>query len=75
MNYLQFTDFRNKSKEYFDAVEHGTSYIIIRKGKPIATLTPFQSREAEGWKRPVTKISLKKRKDSSEVVIAERNER
>jgi prevent-host-death family protein len=74
MNYLQFTDFRNKSKEYFDAVEQGTSYIIIRKGKPVATLKPFQNSEPEGWKRPIKKVKLKKCKDSSDVVIAERNE-
>ena len=42
MTYLQYTDFRNGSKEYFDSVaEKGASYVIIRHGKPIATLSPY----------------------------------
>lgn len=75
MNYLQFTEFRNKSKEYFDKVEEGSSFIIIRKGKPIATLKPFKEEGNEGWKREIKKVKLKKCKDSSEYIIAERNER
>ncbi len=75
MNYLQFTEFRNKSKEYFDKVEKGSSFIIIRKGKPIATLNPFKEEVNEGWKREIKKVKLKKCKDSSEYIISERNER
>ncbi len=37
MTYLKFTDFRNKSKEYFDQVEHGSSFIIIRMRIPAVT--------------------------------------
>lgn len=75
MNYLQFTDFRNKSKEYFDKVEKGNSFIIIRKGKPIATLKPFHNETAGGWKREIKKVKLKKCKDSAEYIISERNEK
>jgi antitoxin (DNA-binding transcriptional repressor) of toxin-antitoxin stability system len=75
MDYLQFTEFRNKSKEYFDKVEHGNSFVIIRKGKPIATLKPFKSEIAEGWKREIKKVKLKKCKDSTEYIISERNEK
>ena len=74
MNYLQFTDFRNKSKEYFDRVEHGNSFIIIRKGKPIAKLLPFKE-NSDGWKREVKKVKLKKSKDSLEYILSERNEK
>ena len=58
MDYLQFTDFRNNSKQYFDKVENGNSFIIIRKGKPVATLKPFKEEINEGWKREVKKIKL-----------------
>ena len=75
MNYLQFTDFRNNSREYFDKVEKGNSFIIIRKGKPIATLKPFHDEVSEGWKREIKKVTLKKCKDSSEYIISERNEK
>ena len=74
MNYLQFTNFRNNSKEYFDKVERGNTFIIIRKGKPIAILNPFNEATKEGWKRDLKKVKLKKCKDSSEYVISERNE-
>jgi prevent-host-death family protein len=75
MNYLQFTDFRNNSKEYFDKVERGNSFVIIRKGKPVATLKPFKDEVNEGWKREIKKVKLKKCKDSSEYIISERNEK
>ena len=75
MNYLQFTEFRNKSKEYFDKVEHGNTFVIIRKGKPIAMLKPFNNEVTEGWKRDITKVKLKTRKDSAEYIISERNEK
>ncbi|MFH0974890.1 MAG: type II toxin-antitoxin system Phd/YefM family antitoxin [Spirochaetota bacterium] len=74
MNYLQFTDFRNKSKEYFDKVEHGSSYIIIRKGKPIAKIMPFNE-TITGWKRENKKIKLKSNKTSLEYILQERNEK
>ncbi len=74
MNYLQFTDFRNKSKEYFDKVEHGSSFIIIRKGKPIAKIMPFNQIEP-GWKRETKKIKLKSNKSTLEYILQERSEK
>ncbi len=74
MNYLKFTDFRNKSKEYFDKVEHGSSFIIIRKGKPIARLVPFNQVEP-GWKRENRKIKLKSKKPALDYILQERSEK
>lgn len=74
MDYLQFTDFRNHSKEYFDHVEHGNSYIIIRKGKPIAKIIPF-SEAKPGWKREIKKVTLKTAKSSLDYLSEERNEK
>ena len=74
MNFLQFTDFRNKSKEYFDKVEHGSSFIIIRKGKPVARLIPFNETES-GWKRENKKIVLKSGKSSLDYLLEERNDK
>jgi len=74
MDYLKFTDLRNNSKEYFDKIERGSSYIIIRKGKPIAKIIPFNE-TAGGWKRKNQKITLKSRKTSLEFVLQERNEK
>jgi prevent-host-death family protein len=74
MTYLKFTDFRNKSKEYFDQVEHGSSFIIIRKGKPVAKLVPFDQAEP-GWKRENRKITLKTKKTTLDFIKLERNEK
>ncbi|MBN1501047.1 MAG: type II toxin-antitoxin system Phd/YefM family antitoxin [Spirochaetes bacterium] len=74
MTYLQFTDFRNNSKEYFDKIENGDSFIIIRKGKPIAKLLPFRE-NSTGWKREIKKVKLKKSADSLEYILSERNEK
>jgi prevent-host-death family protein len=74
MNYLKFTDFRNKSKEYFDKVERGSSFIIIRKGRPIARILPFNQTEP-GWKRENKKIKLKSKKSTLDYILQERSER
>lgn len=74
MNYLKFTDLKNHSREYFDKVEKGCSFIIIRKGKPIAKIIPF-SEAVPGWKRKNVKIRLKNDKTAVEYVLSEREER
>ncbi|HOV13831.1 MAG TPA: type II toxin-antitoxin system prevent-host-death family antitoxin [Spirochaetota bacterium] len=74
MDFLQFTDFRNHTKDYFDKVESGKNYIIVRKGKPIAKIIPFHNHNQE-WKRTINKVKLKKSTDSLKYVLEERNER
>ncbi|MFW5657383.1 MAG: type II toxin-antitoxin system Phd/YefM family antitoxin [Bacteroidota bacterium] len=60
MNYIQYTEFRNKSKTYLDKVEEGNEYTIIRKGKPVARIIPFETKSTQGWKREVNKVKLQK---------------
>ena len=74
MNYLKFTDFRNRSKEYFDKVEHGSSFIIIRRGKPIAKIVPFNE-SFSGWKRETIKVKLKNSKSTLDYIMQERTEK
>jgi len=74
MDYVKFTEFRNHSKEYFDNVENGSSYIIIRKGKPVAKILPF-TETTTGWKRENRKIRLKTNKTSLEYILDERSEK
>ena len=73
MEFLQFTVFRNKSKDYFDQVEEGRRFIIIRKGKPVARLIPFDS-NSTGWKRAIKKVRLKNGTKSIDYIQNERNE-
>ena len=75
MNYLKYTEFRNHSKEYFDKVEQeGDEYVIIKKGKPIAKIIPFDEK-TPGWKREHKKVTLKKDKSTLDYIRAEREEK
>ena len=75
MEYLKFTDFRNHSRECFEKIEDGESYIIIRKGKPVAKILPFNQKQA-GWKRKITRIKLNKTdKTTIDFISEERNDR
>ncbi|MFM8739655.1 MAG: type II toxin-antitoxin system Phd/YefM family antitoxin [Cytophagales bacterium] len=70
MDYLQFTTLRNSAKEYFDEVEKGKSFVVIRKGKPIARVIPFE--QTPGWKRDIKPVTLKKGTDSFKYIREER---
>jgi len=72
MKYVQFTEFRNKSKAYFDDVEDGHSYTIIRRGKPVAQLLPVK-KALPGWKRKIEKITLHKKIKTIDLISQERN--
>ena len=73
MKIINFTDFHNNSKEYLDKVENGDSFIIIRKGKPVAKIIPFNN-ETQGWKREHVKIKLRNRKNSFDYILQDRSE-
>ena len=73
MDYLQFTELRNSAREYFDKVEKGKSYVIVRKGKPIAKVIPFKE-PVQGWKREVQTVTPRKGGDSTKVLRQIRDE-
>jgi prevent-host-death family protein len=73
MDYLQFTALRNSAKEYFDEVEKGKSFVIIRKGKPIAKVIPFNE-PIQGWKRDIKLVTLKSGIDSAVILRQIRDE-
>lgn len=74
MKFLQFTEFRNKSKEFMDAVENGQSYVIIRHGKPIANVTPFKDVAAQPWKRTPKRVTLKGSASTTDILMEMRGE-
>ena len=53
-----FTDFRNRAKDYFDAVEAGDTVRVFRNGKPIADIVPIDS-DMPSWKRPTVPLTVK----------------
>jgi prevent-host-death family protein len=73
MDYLQFTELRNSAREYFDKVEKGKSYVIVRKGKPIAKVIPFKE-PVQGWKREVKPVTLRNGGDSTKILRQIRDE-
>jgi len=73
MEYLQFTDFRNHSKKYFEKIQKGESFIIIKKGSPVARIMPFDQ-NIQGWKRSVSRIKLQHTtKTTNDFLTEERN--
>jgi prevent-host-death family protein len=75
MEYLQYTEFRNHAKEYFEKIEAGASFVIIRKGKPVAHIVPFEEND-RGWKRSVSRVKLKRAgKTTTDFISEERDSR
>jgi prevent-host-death family protein len=69
---VTFSDLRNHARKYFDAVEHGETIEVYRKGKPVARLTPVRTPDRVYWRqvKPVVLdgVSL------SQAVLEEREE-
>jgi antitoxin (DNA-binding transcriptional repressor) of toxin-antitoxin stability system len=54
-------------------VEKGKSYVIVRKGKPIAKVIPFKN-PVQGWKREVKTVTLRRGGDSTKILRQIRDE-
>ncbi len=73
MEYIQYTKFRNNAKKYFYDVEHGKSYIIIKKGQPVAQVIPISHKE-NLWRKRVKKVELlKTEKNTTDFIREERS--
>ena len=75
MKYLQVSDFKNKPKIYLDLIENGSSFILIKRGRPFARISPISENKRNGWKREIDKITLKNKKTTLEYIVSERAER
>lgn len=58
MQEATFTELRNHTKNYFDAVEAGETVRIFRNGKPIAEIIPIRN-QVPSWKKQVTPLTIK----------------
>lgn len=58
MKTITFTEFRKQASGLLTEVENGESYVIIRRGRPIAEITPYaaQKDREPAWKRPGVQI-------------------
>jgi antitoxin (DNA-binding transcriptional repressor) of toxin-antitoxin stability system len=73
MDYLQFSKLSSSTKEYLEEVEKGKSYVVLREGKAIAKVIPFDE-PIQGWKRKIEMVTLKDGIDSSVILRQIRDE-
>jgi antitoxin (DNA-binding transcriptional repressor) of toxin-antitoxin stability system len=73
MDYLQFSKLSSSTKEYLEEVEKGKSYVVLREGKAIAKVIPFNE-PIQGWKRKIEMVTLKSGIDSSVILRQIRDE-
>ncbi|WP_298135116.1 type II toxin-antitoxin system Phd/YefM family antitoxin [Acidiferrobacter sp.] len=58
MKETTLTELRNHVKDYFDAVEGGSTVRVFRNGRPIAEIVPVRS-EVLSWKQHRTPLTIK----------------
>ncbi len=73
MRTVNFTEFRNDASFLLSAVENGETIIILRHGKPIARISPPETKAGEtpSWKKPALRL-VTKGKNLSSAIISER---
>ena len=60
MKTLSFTEFRQNASELITEVENGEIIHILRHGKAVAEIIPFQKEvSSPSWKKPALKLSVK----------------
>ncbi|MBM4039447.1 MAG: type II toxin-antitoxin system prevent-host-death family antitoxin [Planctomycetes bacterium] len=71
---VSFTDLRNHTKEYFEAVEKGETLQVCKRGRPIAVVSPARRPASEYWKH-VRPLPIKlDGVSASQLIIEERGE-
>jgi prevent-host-death family protein len=73
MKTITFTDFRKRASGFITEVEHGETLILLRRGKPVAEITPFSDRDQSlpSWKQPGIRLRTKG-SDLSSAILEER---
>ena len=74
MDYIQFSTLDDSIQEYLDAVEKGKSFIVMKEGKAIAKMMPFDE-PIQGWKRENKMVTLKSGVDSLKYIEEDREGR
>lgn len=61
MRSITFTEFRKRASELITEVERGDSLTLIRRGRPVATVSPVESEppKAPAWKSPGLRLAVK----------------
>lgn len=77
MKTATFTKFRKNASAYFDVVEKGEKVRVIRHGKPIADICPYDEKNITipSWKKPGVKLKLDGISLSNEIIKDRRSSR
>ena len=74
MKTITFTDFRKAASGFITEVEQGETILLIRRGKPVAEITPIKdSSELPSWKKPLVRLKIKGNDLSSAILEERRN--
>jgi len=73
MKTVAFTDFRKNASSFIAEVEHGETIVLLRRGKPVAEVSPFTGALAvlPAWKKTRAPLRLPGG-DLSSAILAER---
>ncbi len=73
MRTVTFTDFRNKASGFITEVEQGETFILLRRGKPVAEIVPFsdETLQKPSWKKQGIRLRIKG-SDLSSAILQER---
>jgi prevent-host-death family protein len=70
MNTVTLTDFRSHASGMLTRVESGETLVVLRHGRPIAEIVPFEQKglSLPSWKRPALRLSAKGAELSSAIL-------
>jgi antitoxin (DNA-binding transcriptional repressor) of toxin-antitoxin stability system len=75
MKTITFTEFRKNASVLFSEVEKGEIVLVLRHGKPVAEVLPYNRDESNepSWKRPGLRLAIRG-VSLSHAILAERSE-
>ncbi len=73
MRSVNFAEFRRNASALMHAVERGEEFVVLRRGRPIARLTPPTDKEPS-WKSPALRLPNKGASLSSAIVEERKRE-
>lgn len=61
MKTVTFTEFRKQASRLLSDVENGERVVVLRHGKPVAAVSPYDTGEDNepSWKRPGLRLAVK----------------
>lgn len=73
MKTITFTDFRKNASGFITEVENGETLVLLRRGKPVAEVSPFTNEipRTPSWKNPGIRLQIRG-SDLSSAILEER---